>query len=1024
MYGTEQFLRRCLDSVLNQSYKNLEIIIVNDCSPDGSEQIINEYCLKDDRFKVCNHEKNMGLFQARLTGAAHATGDYIAFLDSDDYVSCDFYHRLLCSAEENQSDIVIGKTVHQKITGDKYVSNFHDMSFSFDCLEGEDVRKTFFAQKGLNYSWHTIWNKLYVKTLWDKAEPYYKTMSGHLIMTEDIAYSSILFYFAQRITTVANDAIFYCENENASTNTKHLSLKKYEKNVTDIIKVFDFVDKFLKGQGAETEILDNFLEFRKYYAKMWKSSANWNFKDDELQKALDIVKPLYPSLDEDMQPQDYFFDSLQTPWNGGLEYAKDLINTGEFEYISFDIFDTLITRALKNPSDLFLLMNPYFQEKMHTNASFAKIRIDGETIARRFFGMQNPEREDITLSEIYQIIEKEYDIPHDIVMYMKNLEVELELDMIQPRKAAKELYELAILKQKKILIISDMYLEKENIEKILANNGYSGYDKLYLSSEIGKTKNSGQLFEYVIKNIQTDAHKVLHIGDTWRNDIENAKAIGIQTFFLPKAMEVFENNIAGVKTNRCASILEYAAGDIKNSNVLKKSVGFGAMLAIVANRYFDNPYRTFNAESDFNIDPYFIGYYTVGMHLVGLTKWLIEESILKGYKKLHFMSRDGYLPMEAYKVLAKFYTNPPKVDYLYSSRKAVMSWMIKSKYDLFDLPIEFHNHSPLSLMKVLTFCSKTVSEKEILDTCSKHRIDGKQKFTDIKTFNSFMHVFLDDFYSLEEHKKNQKICSEYYSKIKENEATVDMGYSGRIQGAISAAVGRGVDVFFIHSDHKKYIEETIKYKFKIHSFYDFTPYMTGLVREHIFSSYEPSCIGFKKQDNIVLPVFEKEKKEYQDQLVISLIQDGALAFIHDFSNIFQKYFHILPIKAQEVSLPYEGFLRYATTADLKIFEASFFEDMVYGAVTRLNIAQAIKDQYFSSPVKYSGEDIQKYFEKDIDSDQYSILLYEQIKNKNKFIKFIVYWFADRENLAVKVYKKLENHKLAFKVARKIYRIFR
>lgn len=96
-YNNEKFLKRSLDCLLEQSYKNLEIIVVNDGSPGDCDALMDNY-LSDSRVKYVKHEGNKGLFQARLTGADEATGDYIAFLDADDYVSIDFYRKLMYQA--------------------------------------------------------------------------------------------------------------------------------------------------------------------------------------------------------------------------------------------------------------------------------------------------------------------------------------------------------------------------------------------------------------------------------------------------------------------------------------------------------------------------------------------------------------------------------------------------------------------------------------------------------------------------------------------------------------------------------------------------------------------------------------------------------------------------------------------------------------------------------------------------------------------------------------------------------------
>lgn len=95
VYGTEEYLERCIKSVIDQNYHNLEIIVVNDCSPGNAEELIHKLKKEDLRIKYIKHDQNLGLFQARITGAKEATGNYIAFLDSDDYVAFDFYYNLV-----------------------------------------------------------------------------------------------------------------------------------------------------------------------------------------------------------------------------------------------------------------------------------------------------------------------------------------------------------------------------------------------------------------------------------------------------------------------------------------------------------------------------------------------------------------------------------------------------------------------------------------------------------------------------------------------------------------------------------------------------------------------------------------------------------------------------------------------------------------------------------------------------------------------------------------------------------------
>ena len=121
--------------------------------------------------------------------------------------------------------------------------------------------------------------------------------------------------------------------------------------------------------------------------------------------------------------------------------------------------------------------------------------------------------------------------------------------------------------------------------------------------------------------------------------------------------------------------------------------------------------------------------------------------------------------------------------------------------------------------------------------------------------------------------------------------------------------------------------------------------MSGVVREHILSSSDPSCIGFERKNGQVVPVFEMSDKCVPDLEVIEQIQKGAVEFVEDFVNLLGVYRKQISIKPQEISLPYEGFIRFASDMDLKVFSASFFEDEVWGGKTRINIADFIKQQH-------------------------------------------------------------------------------
>jgi glycosyltransferase involved in cell wall biosynthesis len=125
VYKVEKYLDKCVESLVNQTYKNLEIILVDDGSPDECPKICDAWAKKDSRIKV-SHKANGGLSEARNTGMDIATGDYIGFVDSDDYVSEEMYNILVKIIEENDADISACQE-----------STFNDESIN--CLIGKTV---------------------------------------------------------------------------------------------------------------------------------------------------------------------------------------------------------------------------------------------------------------------------------------------------------------------------------------------------------------------------------------------------------------------------------------------------------------------------------------------------------------------------------------------------------------------------------------------------------------------------------------------------------------------------------------------------------------------------------------------------------------------------------------------------------------------------------------------------------------------------------------------------------------------
>ncbi|RSX51148.1 glycosyltransferase family 2 protein [Bifidobacterium callimiconis] len=162
VYKVERQLDRCVTSLIGQSYRNLEIILVDDGSPDGCPQKCDEWASKDPRVSVI-HQSNGGLSAARNTGIDAMTGEYVAFVDSDDYVEPDYIRLMLEAAQANNAEVVIC-SIHQEDDQTVASPDNHTITDHVTTLSGRACLARLGGDTVADYV--TAWNKLYAARLW------------------------------------------------------------------------------------------------------------------------------------------------------------------------------------------------------------------------------------------------------------------------------------------------------------------------------------------------------------------------------------------------------------------------------------------------------------------------------------------------------------------------------------------------------------------------------------------------------------------------------------------------------------------------------------------------------------------------------------------------------------------------------------------------------------------------------------------------------------------------------------------
>ncbi len=926
VFNTSKFLRKCLDSILNQTYKNLEVIVVNDCSTDESPKILEEYKNKDDRIVVVNHEKNRGLFRARISGISVATGDYISCVDSDDYISCDFYRRLLFVAQKEKADAVMCKAVHEDSSGYQY---FHNSYYLLDdeVIEGESVLNRYLEQEGLCFPWHTIWNKIYKKSVWDKALPYLKTIEDHIIMCEDVLFSSILFTYINKLATTDYAYYFYMQHASASTAVNN-NFGKFKKNIGDLIKCFNYVEQFYKSANLTKQQKQNFQNWKELYSRFWHDNVYYSAISESSKKMLLNILKEGLNLKE-IKPtthKDNYFYKLTTKWDKRYVDLCEKILDEKIKVVSFDIFDTVLTRPFFKPTDLFVLLDKEF-DKLTNNSllsSFSKIRESAERDVRNKLS----QKEEITLDEIYAQIVKNYFVEQTVANKMKALEIEAELKYCKPRQSVVNLIEMAKYAEKKVVCTSDFYMGKEFLLKLLKKNGVV-VDDIFISCEYGLTKNTGTLFGKVTSELSIQKSEILHIGDNWQSDLTNAKNAGLEAFFYASTKNAFMYEISDIKATKSTDLFQKPSGMWINYEKSLRFFETRCALALCANKIYDNPFYSYNEWSEFNRDSRFMGYYALGMHLWATSKWLYQENYNKK-GNIHFVARDGYLPKLAYDILNQN-EKARKSKYLYVSRKSLMPSMISSAEDLnfIGSVVNLKNLKPKKLFE--TF--KPILKEEVI---TQFAGDFEEPFETEENACDFISKYLVTAYDKTKAENHNKNIKNYFGKIiQKGDVSFDIGYSGRTQLVLSKILGFNLDAYFIHANDDTFMARQKENNINIKCLYEYSPSVTGSAREVLISEMIPSCVGYNFENQE--PIFEDKEFHYTAKFAISNIQKQAIKFVEDMMNTFgiATEFTARPM---DLSMPYEYLLHCSSDNDYGYFSSYEFEDDLYEGKEKQNLA--------------------------------------------------------------------------------------
>lgn len=510
----------------------------------------------------------------------------------------------------------------------------------------------------------------------------------------------------------------------------------------------------------------------------------------------------------------------------------------EYEYISFDLYGTLINRSVDSPQDVFKMIEQRFQEiNGRTIDGFKKKRIESE---RRSYAHSES---DMSLEKIYGNIDMTK-ADRDCCM---RLEAEIEYDISYPNEEGISLYRYFAGQNKKIIIISDMYLPEIVIRHILRKCGVDDIYKIYISGYEGTNKaNRGDLYRKVCSDLKISPQKLLHIGDNIRSDIINAKLNRIGSI--------------RIKKSRMPLIEEYVR----------------------------------NTSSICSCEDEKIGYALFGALTLAYVSWIRSECIRLGINVLYFFSREGWILKKVFDLINK---DGIKTKYIYVSRRSLSIPRLRFCESLDDIREIIYIDTPTMPIKRLLY-KLGIDENKVRNSLEKNDININDELCRIRDKDVFLSLIMPEM---------KKVSAEQFEFIKgylmreidgrqSKAGIVDIGWTGTMQDNfinILRMCGIDQEIYGFFIGQRKEIEKHINagmhnlsylYGYKDTKIREVVESGGGIL-EFAFSAPHGTTLGYNAHG----PILATNDLSNDTLGHLMNIQKGILLFVDQVGKLQEKY---------------------------------------------------------------------------------------------------------------------------------------
>jgi predicted HAD superfamily hydrolase/LmbE family N-acetylglucosaminyl deacetylase/glycosyltransferase involved in cell wall biosynthesis len=606
------------------------------------------------------------------------------------------------------------------------------------------------------------------------------------------------------------------------------------------------------------------------------------------------------------------------------ESVRATVSAADVKLVIIDIFDTLLLRPLLNPESTKAIVAQ--RAGGDVGKAYLQLRAQAEGMARQRAGR------DVDLDAIFVEFAALSGLPEDAVFRLRRLEESVERESVAARPDVVNILQFALSQGKRVVLASDMYLPRSVIESMLSAHGILGWHDLYLSSDIGLRKDTGDLYRHILMRERVTPAQILMIGDNEHSDVQIPNDMGMKVWHVMRPVELAH------AIPRLVPLVEHALSE----NDLNEELTLGLLLRTNLNPVF---YPNFSSLDLVPPSYEALGYTVLGPLVLSFVQWLAQQASADGIETLYFLSREGEFLKQVYDIWGKHADALPPSEYLVLSRRAVTVPMIRGidEIEAIARSTYFENH-------VSTFVWERfglmLTEDEWSDISMQGLVNADKLVEVIDGQIDHLKPLLAELSPriLAQAQAERPGIMTYLNEMGLNAgkkcALVDVGYAATIQGRLNQLLDGKVHGYYMMTDNRA---EAVSNRYGVtvrgcfgqyvHPTVDATALLVqSFDLEKLLSSDQAQIIryGIGPSGEAVPEVRVLSRDEVQCQPIRAEVRKGALEFVDDAIATRTKLFGDFVVPTSLGRSLYETLVKCPSEREVALLRALVLDDYYCG----------------------------------------------------------------------------------------------